>query len=137
MCQNPQTALDVFGHISHLEKGLDTLQALLEKDTQLSKNTVRYWMSIIYLEKKLRKKPDLLAVIASRLTIVQEKITHFGITHENVIGNIADIYTDTISTLPLRIQVKGDPRLLQQTHIANQVRLLLFSVFDQPFYGDN
>ena len=47
--------------------------------------------------------------------------------HDNVVSNIADIYSDTISTFQYRIQVTGNYNYLQQNRVANQVRALLLT----------
>jgi high frequency lysogenization protein len=44
-----------------------------------------------------------------------------------VIANIADLYEETVSTLVLRIQVRGEIRFLQNDINVNKVRALLLS----------
>ena len=48
-------------------------------------------------------------------------------THDNVVRNIADLYSDTISKFQYRIQVTGNYNYLQQTRVTNQVRTLLLA----------
>jgi high frequency lysogenization protein len=52
---------------------------------------------------------------------------HFHITHESVIGSLADTYKQTLSTLSFRIKVAGNPQILQNSHNANKVRALLLA----------
>ena len=66
-------------------------------------------------------------VIANRLDQAANQLEHFPSNHDNVVANLADIYTDTISTFRFRIQVTGDHNYLTQQRIANQIRVLLFS----------
>ncbi|MDH5230485.1 MAG: DUF489 family protein, partial [Gammaproteobacteria bacterium] len=49
-------------------------------------------------------------------------------THENVVANLAGIYTDTISTIPPRIVVSGEQGYLNNTENANKVRALLLAL---------
>jgi high frequency lysogenization protein len=42
-------------------------------------------------------------------------------------GQLSRIYQQTISTLGKRIQVTGDPQLLQQEHVADRIRALLLA----------
>jgi len=42
-------------------------------------------------------------------------------------GRLGQIYQQTISTLGKRIQVTGDPQVLQQEHIADRIRALLLA----------
>jgi high frequency lysogenization protein len=44
-----------------------------------------------------------------------------------VIGNLADTYKQTLSTLSFRIKVAGNPQILQNSHNANKVRALLLA----------
>jgi high frequency lysogenization protein len=52
---------------------------------------------------------------------------HFHTTHESVIGNLADTYKQTLSTLSFRIKVAGNPQILQNNYNANKVRALLLA----------
>ena len=69
----------------------------------------------------------MLATVGKRLDKAIHQVEHFGSTHDNVIANLADIYTNTLSTFKFRIQVSGDFNYLQQTRISNQIRALLFA----------
>lgn len=124
----PESVEAVYGNIGKLESGFDTLERLLTHYT-LPENSdlLRYVIGIIQVEKTLSRKKDVLDIVGSRLDIAKQQSSHFGITHENVIGNIADIYSDTISKFRYRIQVTGNINYLQQARVANQVRTLLFA----------
>lgn len=65
--------------------------------------------------------------IGERLEKARHQLDHFGPSHDNLIANLADIYTQTISTFQFRIQVLGEYQYLQQNRVANQVRVLLFA----------
>jgi high frequency lysogenization protein len=126
--QNPASVEDTFGDVAKLTMGFELLVAILTSiKKESSKNSVRYVLSMMYLQKKLRRHKDMLAVIGSRLQQVKNQADHFEPTHENVIANLADLYTDTISKFRYRIHVKGDPTYLQQQRIASQIRTLLFA----------
>ncbi|MBX2807538.1 MAG: high frequency lysogenization protein HflD [Cellvibrionaceae bacterium] len=127
LCQNPTSTIEVYGDITKLDKGLRHLIAIFERKTTNSKDCIRYVMGILHLQKQLLKRPDMLQLIAKRIEKSQEQAITFSPTHENVIAGLADIYTDTISQLGFRIQVKGEYTYLQQARIANQIRTLLFS----------
>lgn len=127
LCQNPTQALDVFGKVSNIETGLSHVVELLARKPSDKKDSVRYVMGIMHLQKQLLKRKDMLDIIGSRLNKSQEQFEHFSATHENVISGLASIYTDTISQLSFRIQVMGEYNYLQQQRIANQIRTLLFA----------
>jgi high frequency lysogenization protein len=126
--QNPASVEDTFGDVAKLTMGFELLVGILTSiKKESSKNSVRYVLGMMYLQKKLRRHKDILAVIGSRLQQVKNQADHFEPTHENVIANLADLYTDTISKFRYRIHVKGDPTYLQQQRIASQIRTLLFA----------
>lgn len=126
--QNPDSALATYGDLARLELGLrtltDTLGGLRKESAQ---QCLRYMLAMMHLQQKLNGRQDMLAVIGSRLTQANQQALHFDSTHENVVANLADLYTDTVSKFRFRIHVRGEASYLQQQRIANQVRTLLFS----------
>lgn len=52
---------------------------------------------------------------------------HFGVLHENVLANLADVYHSTISTLQPRIMVQGDPQHLGNQGTVNKIRAVLLA----------
>ncbi len=126
--QNPTSTLDTFGSLDSLELGLqvliDTLGGLRKQNSQ---QALRYVLGIFHLQSKLSGRKDLLDIIHSRLNQTNMQAQHFCSTHDNVIGNLADIYVDTISKFRYRIHVRGEATYLQQQRVASQIRALLFS----------
>jgi len=125
--KNPTNTLAVYGKISHLELGLNTLLDSLKRKPSRSNDCIRYVMGILHLQRRLEKQNDMLNIIGSRLDKSRQQSEHFSETHDNVIASLADIYSDTISTFSFRIQVMGEYQHLQQARIANQIRTLLFA----------
>lgn len=125
---NPASAESVFGSTTELEKGLSTLISLLgsRKDKDLT-TLIGYCLGIFHLQKRLAKNKKMMATVGERLDKAQNQVNHFGITHDNVIANLAEIYSTTVSTFPFRIQVIGEYQHLQQQRVANQVRVLLLA----------
>lgn len=124
--QNPSSTESVFGSTKNLRDGLELLEQLLRNHRDpRNADVLRYLLGIIHLQKKLSRRKDLLYVIGNRMEKAQAQVEHFGYTHDNVIANIADVYTDTISKFQFRIQVVGEYHYLQQQRVANQVRALL------------
>ncbi|TVZ39003.1 high frequency lysogenization protein [Alteromonadaceae bacterium 2753L.S.0a.02] len=125
---NPESAADVFGGLSGLRDGLLHLKDILNdhRDPEHS-DTLRYILGAVVLQKRLARRKDMLYIISNRLEKVSQQVDHFGFTHDNVVTNIADIYTDTLSKFPYRIQVTGEFNYLQQERVAAQIRTLLFA----------
>lgn len=126
---NPANTLDVYGgELTDLREGLLTLSTVLsEQSKQQDIQVLRYVLNLIHLEAKLNRHNDMLEVVGSRIEQARHTASHFGYVHSNLISNLASIYTDTISTFRLRIQVSGTPSLLQRDENAAKVRALLLA----------
>ncbi|NWN91475.1 high frequency lysogenization protein HflD [Marinobacter adhaerens] len=126
---DPATTLDVYGgELTDLREGLITLSSVLsEQSKQQDIEVLRYVLNLIHLESRLNRHGDMLQVIGSRIDQARHTASHFGYVHANLISNLASIYTDTISTFRLRIQVSGNPSLLQRDENAAKVRALLLA----------
>jgi high frequency lysogenization protein len=103
-------------------------QALGKERSSVNPDTLRYALSMIHLEHKLSKAPDMLSVIGQKIAQIEQKKAHYdSVLHENMLASISGMYQDTLSKLSFRIQVHGDSRFLQQPQVANQVRAILMS----------
>jgi high frequency lysogenization protein len=123
---------DVFEGAGNLEIGLNTLisqlggnseQITVQKDMHVTK----YAIGAMILEKKLHKNQSMLNEISSGIDLAKIQSEHFTITHENVIANLADLYSKTISTLHPRIMVQGEHMYISNPGHANKIRALLLS----------
>ena len=124
---NPTTTLAVYGgNPQNLRLGLEALRDMLNGKHK-HQDAMRYGLGALHLQKKLAGRKDMLNVIASRIAQAATQSEHFSSTHDNVIGNLGQVYSETISTFRFRIQVMGDYNYLQQTRIASQIRALLLS----------
>ncbi|HDY99512.1 MAG TPA: lysogenization regulator HflD [Pseudomonas sabulinigri] len=126
---SPDDVLSVYGGSAHqIRSGLQALEAMLERDTAaLQRDSLRYVMNLLTLERQLSKRSDMLQVLGQRIGQTEHQVEHFGILHDNVMASLGATYQDTLSTLRLRIQVQGDMRHLQQPDIANRIRALLLA----------
>lgn len=121
-------AAEVYETPKKLTLGLQELIRLftnnqLPKDPEIA----RYTFSLLHLEKKLSKNPKMLMQIRTGIERATTQAAHFSPTHENVMANLASLYTDTLSTFSFRIHVAGDPLYLNQTYHVNKVRALLLA----------
>jgi high frequency lysogenization protein len=118
----------IFGGYDGIRLGLDVLRQQLNKrkggrDVEIT----RYAVSLLFLEKRLAKRPELLQTIRQGIHSTAGQVRFFSLTHETVIARLADIYTQTVSTLSPRILVTGEPRYLQDPANANRIRALLLA----------
>jgi high frequency lysogenization protein len=125
---SPVNTEAVFGSRFEIRSGLQTLiQQLESREETRNLYIMRYAIGLLILERKLAAQPAMLQKIGNDLENAGHQIRHFGLTHENVIARLADIYSHTISTLTPRIMVSGENSQLQIQNNANKVRALLLA----------
>ncbi|NNF97658.1 MAG: high frequency lysogenization protein HflD, partial [Halobacteria archaeon] len=125
---DPESVEAVYGQVEYLRTGLTTLiEQLGEKGTQRDIDIARYVISLLHLQRKLSRNKTMLDAVANGIERAQRQTEHFHITHENVIANLADIYSETISQIPPKIMVSGESHYLSNTEQANKIRALLLA----------
>lgn len=122
------TTLEIYEDTKQFALGLNELIRLfsnhkLPKDPEIA----RYVFSLLHLERKLSQQDAILAQIRHGIERAATQAQHFSPTHENVMANLASLYTDTLSTFSFRIHVTGEPLYLSQTPTINKVRALLLA----------
>ena len=123
----------VFGNTENLLDGYKELLSQLgvadERNQKLSRDMelTKYVVNVMLLERKLIKRPDLLEKVRTGVNKACNQAEHFSVTHENVIANLADLYSETVSTLKPRIMVSGEHHLLNNPDNANKIRALLLA----------
>ena len=123
---NPSNVEAVYGELENLRTGLHTLwQQLGNQASQRNINIARYVITMLHLQKKLNRRPDMLNTISEGLERASQQAEMFGITHANVIANLAGIYSDTISQIPPKIMITGDAGYLSNTVNADKIRAIL------------
>ena len=120
---------DVYGGLEGVQFGLDLIADLFSKENKARDMEIaRYVLGIVYLEKKLRKRPELDKKLMAGIDRAAAQSESFGILHENVIANLADVYAESISLIEPKIMVAGDPSYLTNTHYSNKIRALLLAL---------
>lgn len=131
--QNPQSVMDLYGDLDNLELGMTSMRVAIEQDTKTTTDVMRYVIGIMYLARKLTSDKKRLTDIGEGIEIAGRQAEVFTPMHDNVVANIASLYSNTISTLPSRIKVRGNPLYLKQTAVAQRTRCLLFSGIRSAF----
>jgi high frequency lysogenization protein len=136
------TTESVYGSIVELKTGLTGLVKQLNGESYLTESTdeetktfqktnislAQYAIGVMHLQKKLAKKPDILEKVTTRLEVAKKQSELFSSsTHENVLANIADIYSESVSTLAAKIMVQGEQNHLSNPLIVNKIRSLLLA----------
>lgn len=125
---NPKQPLEVFGSHLAIRDGYRALVEQLGADgSQKNAELTRYVVSLIALERKLAKRKDILNMLGERIGQIGRQQQHFDLLDEQILANMASIYSDLISPIGPRIQVAGTPLFLQQPLVQHKVRALLLA----------
>jgi high frequency lysogenization protein len=117
---------DVYGGLIGVNEGLKCLQRQFDRNLARPELN-RYGAQLLYLQVKLMQNPQMVQTIREGVARAQHQADHFGILHENVLANLADLYHSTISTLNPRILVLGDPQHLENPNVVNKIRATLLA----------
>ncbi len=129
LVRNPENTIDVYGGDDlGLSDGYKLLRTVLERDTDsLPRESLRYVIGMLSLERQFSRRDDLLEIAGQRLPQIEQQVELYGISSDTIAASFGALYQDTISTFKQRIQVHGDMRFLQQEATAAKVRALLFA----------
>ncbi|GEA58970.1 high frequency lysogenization protein HflD [Vibrio breoganii] len=123
---NPADTVSVFGNERDLKVGLECLARGIDSSATGNELT-RYVISLMALERKLSQRRDSMAQLGDRIQQIERQTEHFDLFEEQMISNLASVYLDVVSPIGPRIQVTGNPAMLQQTSVQSKVRALLLS----------
>lgn len=124
---NSDDVIDIYGELSDLKPGLKQLEQQLLNRSIADPEQARYAASLVFLEKQLSNRPEMLTKISTGISIAQSQSESFGLLHENILANLGDLYHSTLSTLQPRIMVNGEEEYLSQPNTVNKIRALLLA----------
>lgn len=124
---NPDNTADVYQDKIVLQKGYKLILNQLGDSSQKDVEITRYLVGVLALERKLVRSNSGLGMLAERINQVNRQLHHFVITDEQVIANLASIYSDIISNLGPKIQISGNPVCLQRPIVQQKIRALLLA----------
>jgi len=130
----------VYGGAQGVALGLDLLRNKLggisdTGDVEIAK----YVISMIHLESQLRRHPEMQDAIRRGLEAIQSQMKFFEAkengeaVHPRLVEKLAELYSQTISTLTPRIMVDGEHGHLSNPLIAAKVRAALFAGIRSAF----
>lgn len=119
--------VDIYGGLAGLKVGLEQLNSQLSSHKITNPDQARYAASLVYLESKFADDAEMQTKVHNKIKMAQRQSEHFGVSHENVIANLADIYHSTISSINPRIMVNGDQSYLSSPDVINKIRALLLA----------
>ncbi len=120
------SAADVFGGLTEVRLGLETLLMQFEDDHRDVALT-RLVLSVLRLERRLAHRPHMLQALRGGIDAIQRQVDHFGIAHATVQGRLAELYVTTLSQLRPRVIVHGNPTHLGNPQLVEQIRALLLA----------
>jgi len=124
---DPDNPVDIYGGLEGIKTGLEQLNSQLSTNKIASPDQARYAASLVFLENKFANEAEMQSKVQHKIKMAQKQSEHFGVSHENVIANLADIYHTTISTIQPRIMVNGDQSFLSSPDTINKIRALLLA----------
>jgi len=123
---DPETAIDVFGDSRALIPGLETVLAQMGDDSnQRDMALTGYVITLMHLERKLARQPDLMKKLGSGVDRIKEEIEAVEESDSGIVAALADLYKETVSTIQPRIMVKGDENVLRNTVSTIQPRIMV------------
>ena len=127
LATDAETTEAVYGDLELLKTGVQQLTKQFSKgksDTDIK--LLRYTINLLHLERQLAKRPAMMDLISREVDQIPQQISYFGdINNPQVVARFADVYHRTISELTPRIQIQGEPSILQQADNVNRIRALL------------
>jgi high frequency lysogenization protein len=135
------TTESVYGGAQGVRPGLELLRDKLaggNTDTN-DVEIARYVIGMIHLESQMRRRPEMQDAVRRGIEATREQMKFFeaaenGETlHPRLVEKLAELYTQTLSTLTPRIMVNGEHGHLSNPLIAAKVRAALFAGIRSAF----
>jgi high frequency lysogenization protein len=135
------TTESIYGGAQGVRPGLELLRNKLaggNTDTN-DVEIARYVIGMIHLESQMRRRPEMQDAVRRGIEATREQMKFFeaaenGETlHPRLVEKLAELYTQTISTLTPRIMVNGEHGHLSNPLIAAKVRAALFAGIRSAF----
>ena len=127
---NPSITEEVYGSVSRLNLGMQVLQEITrnEEGSLKTPDVMRYFLSILHLERKFSARQGMLATVGERLEQMDTlALDNPDLGNPDLISVLAKLYQDTISKLSFRIQVTGEVNILKNEQTADKIRAVLLA----------
>ncbi|BCE02015.1 high frequency lysogenization protein HflD [Marinicellulosiphila megalodicopiae] len=122
---SPDNTMDIYGGIENVQEGIAQIKSHLS-DGKTQGHIMKYAMSLLHIESKIRKDKTRLALIGTNLKKVQNQADYFDdFTHESVISGLANTYKESVSTLNFSIKVLGNSEHIRNERVADKIRATL------------
>jgi high frequency lysogenization protein len=116
----------VFGGLEQLRYGLDALRDLL-RNPGTEPLLLRLLLNLLAVERQFAARRELVMSLREGLRAIEPAANQHGATHPRVIDALGGLYAQTLSTLPVRVSVRGNPQHLARPECVATVRALLLA----------
>ena len=126
---DPDSVAAVFGGPLGVRYGLELLAGQLRGEEGQARDVdlPRYVIGLTVLERKLARHSGALEALGGGIEDARRTYEHFGAGHANVVGRLADLYSEHVSSLGARIMVRGAGEILNDPDNVAKVRALLLA----------
>lgn len=122
------SAEEIFGGLAGAKLGLHNLASLMaNRQAQENRELARYFLSMLYLERRFAADSQMMSVVRSRLEHTSFKAEHFASHVNDLCHSVSGIYQDTLSKQKFRIQVSGSAQHLENRQNADIIRAVLLA----------
>jgi high frequency lysogenization protein len=127
---DPKDVIQTYAGVANLKPGLAWLAKVTTSRVQAKdRDILQYLTSILYLTRMMLNDKPRLKRLHDRLQTAKNQVDYFHELHPQVLAGIADIYSQSISSLSFRIQIRGLRQVLTQELSMQTVRCLLLAGF--------
>ena len=125
---NSKDITDIYIGLKHLKPGFMYLRKQLVGDIfTRSGETRRYFASLIELSKKLQSDSEVSSQIQELLNQLNDSHQKIELTTDDLVSELSNIYTKTLSKFEPRIIVNGENTYLTTPLQASRIRTALFA----------
>ncbi len=130
--QNPGSALDVFGGVTGVRKGLLILRELLTNfDVAQHGRILQYALAIMGLERKLTTRPAIMRQLGAEIANIDEqrmlRQSDDRLIDASSVRQLSTLYESLISEIQPQIQINGNRQHLQDRTNIERIRALLLA----------
>ncbi len=122
---DPTDIWSVFGNPGNLHSGIATTLTFLKKPDPNKLVIMRYGLTLLAVEKSLRKAPSCVAQLSEGIRLIDRD--RRDLSDSELHNRMARLYKATLSSLQPRIKVMGRSEILSRRDVADQIRCLLLA----------
>ncbi|CAI8947710.1 high frequency lysogenization protein HflD [Methylocaldum szegediense] len=119
--------VDVYGGLHRIATGIKQIEKQLGGPDVVDPEQARYASTLIFLERKLMKQPQMLDTIRAAMEKASALAAERGVLDEEVLATLAHAYQQTVSQLTPRVLVTGEQMYLSDPENGNRIRSLLLA----------